>query len=577
MTSTVTKSILVLAMACMAICAGEPAAAILTADPAALARWQDMRFGMFIHWGPVSIKGTEIGWSRGAQVPADEYDNLYKQFNPTLFNADEWVKTAKDAGMKYIVLTTKHHDGFCLWDAKQTDYNIMNSPFKRDVVKELSAACKKEGIAFGAYYSICDWRHPDYPLGSPGGKTKKPNPDMARHYQLVKDQTRELIERYGPLITIWFDGEWEQPWTREYGNGLYQFLRGLQPDLVINNRVSKGRHGMEGTTADAHLNAGDYDTPEQTVGAFHMDRAWETCMTICQQWAWKPNDQMKSLQQCLQTLISTNGGNGNLLFNVGPMPDGRIEPRQVERLKEMGEWLKRNGEGIYGTRGGPFKPGPWGASTRKGNRIFVHIFKWDGDTCSLPAIPAKVTAAGILGGGAVDCKQTDDGITLTVPQANRDPIATAIGLQLDRPAMELAPANPTRGASLTSGAKATASNVYQKNQQFGADKAVDGDDNTRWATDAGTRSAWLEVDLGKPATFGRTLIDECDDYGKRIRKFELQYKDGEEWKTFLEGTEVGKGYSKEFAPVTARFVRLNIPDATDGPTIREFQLFAPKK
>src|SRR6478752_6454191 len=140
------------------------------AQPAAITKWQDARFGMFIHWGPVSLKGTEIGWSRGAQVPVEEYDNLYKQFNPTKFNADEWVAIAKAAGMKYIVLTAKHHDGFCLWDTKQTDYNIMNTPFHRDVVKELSAACKKAGIAFGTYYSTCDWHHPDFPLTSPGGK-----------------------------------------------------------------------------------------------------------------------------------------------------------------------------------------------------------------------------------------------------------------------------------------------------------------------------------------------------------------------------------------------------------------------
>ena len=168
----------------LAVAADKPAAAATLkpagktpawqpAKPEAIERWQDMRFGMFIHWGPVSLKGTEIGWSRGSQIPIAEYDSLYKQFNPTQFNADQWVAIAKSAGMKYIVLTTKHHDGFCLWDTKLTDYNIMNTPFHRDVVKELAAACKKQGIAFGTYYSVCDWHHPDFPLTSPGGKTKR--------------------------------------------------------------------------------------------------------------------------------------------------------------------------------------------------------------------------------------------------------------------------------------------------------------------------------------------------------------------------------------------------------------------
>ena len=410
-------------------------------DPAALTKWQDMRFGLFIHWGPVSLKGTEIGWSRGKQVPVAEYDKLYTRFNPEKFNAEEWAKIAKDAGMKYMVLTAKHHDGFCLWPSKFTDYHIGNSPFKRDVVKELSEACRKEGILFCTYFSICDWHHPDYPLGSPGGKKKKPNPNMPRFYEFVKNQTRELVQNYGPLGILWFDGEWEKPWTREYGNELCRFLRKLQPDLLINNRVSKGRHGMAGTTKDASLHAGDYDTPEQRVGGFNMDRPWETCMTICRQWAWKPNDRMKSLKQCLQTLISTNGGNGNLLFNVGPMPDGRIEPRQVERLKEMGAWLRKYGKTIYGTRGGPYKPGAWGACTRKNKTVYLHIYRFDGDTLKLPPLPSKVLSAKCLTGGEAAFEQTEGSLTVKVPAAQQQEIDTLVALELDRPAMDLDPIN----------------------------------------------------------------------------------------------------------------------------------------
>jgi alpha-L-fucosidase len=404
----------------------------------ALTRWQDMRFGMFIHWGPVSLTGREIGWSRGAQVPIDEYDRLYQRFNPTSFDADEWVRVAKAAGMKYLVFTTKHHDGFSMWNTRQTPYSIMRSPFRRDVVRELADACRRGGLLFGAYYSVLDWYHPDYPLGSPAGKTKKPAADMDRYTAFLKNQVAELVRGYGPLGVLWFDGEWEEPWTDARGTDLYAFLRRLQPSLIINNRVAKARKGMEGTSAPQQF-AGDYDTPEQRIGGFNMDRPWETCMTICQQWAWKPDDRMKSFDESIRTLVATAGGNGNLLFNVGPMPDGRIEPRQVARLADMGAWLGRNGEAIYGTRGGPFMPGTWGASTRRGNRVYIHAFAWDGDTLRLPAIPARVVSARRLSGGPVDMAQDASGITLRVPQAQQDPVDTLIVLEVDRPAMGLAP------------------------------------------------------------------------------------------------------------------------------------------
>jgi alpha-L-fucosidase len=407
-------------------------------EPGRLQWWQDARFGMFIHWGPVSLKGTEIGWSRGKPVPVAEYDNLYHQFNPSNFNARTWAQIAKAAGMKYLVLTSKHHDGFCLWNTQFTDYNIMNTPFHRDVVKELAAACRQEGIVFCTYHSICDWHHPDYPLGSPGGSSQKPNPNLDRYNEYLKNQLAELIQNYGPLGIMWFDGEWEKPWSAERGADLYQYLLRLQPSLIINNRVGTARKGMAGTTA-AGAFGGDYDTPEQTIGKFQNDRPWESCITICQQWAWKPNDPMKSLKECLQTLINCAGGDGNLLFNVGPMPTGEIEPRQVERLKEMGVWLKKYGRTIYGTRGGPFKPGTWGASTHQGNRIYLHVFKWPDAGLVLPPIETRIKSGKILTGGKVELKQTSAGLTILVPKQYHRDIATVIELKLDGMASNIAP------------------------------------------------------------------------------------------------------------------------------------------
>ncbi len=351
-------------------------------DMELLKEFQDMKFGMFVHWGPVSLKGTEIGWSRGREVPADEYDNLYKEFNPVKFDADEWIKTLKEAGMKYFIITSRHHDGFSLWPTEYSDYNISSTPYKKDVLMEMKKACDKYGILFGTYYSICDWKHPLYPLGSPGGKTKKESGDMEKFVPLIKLQTKELIEKYNSKV-LWFDGEWEEPWTHEMGLDLYQYLKGLNENILINNRVDKGRKGMEGITISKEF-AGDFATPEQRVGTFDIENPWESCITICKQWAWKPNDEMKSLEECLSTLLKTVGGGGNLLFNVGPMPDGRIEPRQVERLKEMGEWLNKYGESVYETVGGPYKPNDKIASTRKGNKIYLHLINFKRGTLNIP-------------------------------------------------------------------------------------------------------------------------------------------------------------------------------------------------
>jgi alpha-L-fucosidase len=340
--------------------------------------------------------------------------------------------------MKYLVITSKHHDGFSIWDTKLSDYNIMNTPFHRDVLKELAAACRKHAIVFCTYHSILDWYHPDYPLGSPGGKTEKPSPDMDRYVAFLKGQVAELIRNYGPLGIMWFDGEWEKPWNPDLGMNLYKFVRGLQPSIIVSNRVGSARAGMEGTTGSGAF-GGDYDTPEQKIGNFQTDRPWESCITICQQWSWKPNDKLKSLKECLQTLVLCAGGDGNLLLNVGPMPDGRIEPRQIDRLKEIGQWMSKYGRSIYGTRGGPFRPGAWGASTHKGNSIFVHVFLCPEDGLVLPPIGKKVVFSKILTGGRVEIKQDAQGIRITVPLEFRRDIDTLIELKLDGPASEIAP------------------------------------------------------------------------------------------------------------------------------------------
>ena len=537
----------------------EDAKDYLSAPPEIIAKWRRLKFGLFVHWGPVSLKGTEIGWSRGGErrgrtgsgsIPVEVYDNLYKEFNPVEFDAREWVEIAKAAGMQYLVFTTKHHDGFSMFDSKLTDYKITSpeSPYGRDVVRELADACREAGLWWGIYYSPPDWHHPDY-------RTER----HAKYVEFLHGQIRELLTNYGRVDVMWFDGlgGTADDWSSE---PLFQMIRTLQPEIIINNRG-----GLPG----------DYDTPEQRVGRMQTDRPWETCMTICRQWAWKPDDQMKSLEECIQTLVKVVGGDGNLLFNVGPMPDGRIEPRQVERLKQMGAWLAEYGESLHGTRGGPFPRGAWGSATHKGNTIYLHLFGAGADPVVLPPIEKRILKATLLTGGKVAVDETDESIQITVPEADRREIDTIVVLELDGPAAE---ANPGRLASgaVSTGKPATASNVYRNMvDRYGPAGALDDDPDTRWATDAGTHQAWLEVDLGDPQAIDRAMISEA--YAPRVRKFELQAKEGDGWKTFAQGNRIGDEGLVRFDPVTAQVVRLNVLEATEGPTIWEFQLLPAKK
>jgi alpha-L-fucosidase len=407
-----------------------------TTSKQAMDEFMAMRFGMFIHWGPVTLRGTEIGWSRGHEVPATEYDNLYKEFNPVLFNADEWVKSAKDAGMKYLTITSKHHDGFCLWPSDYTDYDIMASPYKKDIVGELAKACAKYDIKFCMYFTILDWHDPDYPIHN-DGKEPDPNADMGKFIVTIKNQLKEIITIYDPYM-LWFDGQWESPWTDEMGIDIYKYLKGLNKDLIINNRLGKEMTAVHNKEVDFSKMVGDYDTPEQKVGNLNLDFPWESCITIGTQWSWKPNDKLKTYQECLQTLIKTASGNGNLLFNVGPMMDGRIEQRQVDLLKQMGDWLKIYGESIYGTNGGPYTPNAGFSTTRKGNKVFVHIFDASKAELVLPALPGvKVLNSSLINGKSVQLKETDGKYFIKLPSQLPDSVSNVLVLELDKNANEI--------------------------------------------------------------------------------------------------------------------------------------------
>jgi len=362
------------------------------------------------------MTGKELSWARKhKQVPADEYDNLYKKFNPTKFNADEWAAIIADSGAKYTVFTAKHHDGFVNYDTKHTDYRITSpqSPFRRDIIRELSEACRKRQLMLGIYYSQRDWHSPDFMAGNYGAVAAQ-----------IRAQFEELCTNYGPIGEVWFDAtafsakQWD-------AQNLFKLIRKLQPDALINDRC-----GLPG----------DFATPERNIGGFERRRAWESCIQLGTQWSWKPDDNIKSFKDCVQMLIKCAGGDGNLLLNVGPMPDGRIEPRQADRLREIGGWLKKYGQAIYGTRGGPFKPGDWGASTCKGSKIYLFILNWPKQGgLVMPAVGAKITAASLLTGGTVDLKENGGKITIDVPAKDRQDTATIVELTVEGKALDIPP------------------------------------------------------------------------------------------------------------------------------------------
>ena len=333
------------------------------ASDARLDWWREARFGLFIHWGLYAVPAgewngrTDYGeWIRSsAKIPIDVYDQFRARFNPTKFNPDEWVRLAKQAGMKYIVITSKHHDGFGLFDSAQTDWDVMATPYGRDILKQLAAACQRGGIRLCFYYSIMDWHHPDYlPRRDWEAATRSAaGADFERYVQYMKAQLKELLTGYGPIGILWFDGQWEGTWTNERGRDLYDYVRSLQPSIIINNRVGRagGSFGLDASQGQL----GDYGTPEQEIPATGVPGLdWETCMTMNRNWGYNRADKdFKPPTELIRNLVDIASKGGNFLLNVGPTADGEFPPESVDRLKAIGAWMAVAGQSIYGTAGQP--------------------------------------------------------------------------------------------------------------------------------------------------------------------------------------------------------------------------------
>ena len=454
---------LIVAGICGAIVAGaaEPAAE----RNAALAQWEALKYGMFIHFGMATFTGKEFD---PRDTPAT--------YAPTQLDVHQWVRTARQAGMKYAVLTAKHASGFCLWDSDDYDYDVAASGNKTDVVAEFMAACKAEGIKPGIYYSILD--------GHNEGGIRPQAPVGEAYFRLIKQQLRELHTGYPGIFEQWFDVPGK--FSPAQRNELYQLVKKLSPGcLVVMSGGSRDGSTPNPASWPTDLLASERTTP---TAAGHrpiknvMGRTYyipmETCDTLTANWFWRPNDPPRPVQSLLRAYSETVGRGANLLLNVPPDTTGRIPKEFVDRLMELKEVI--------------------------------------GDRTKLPA-----------------------------------------------------------PGSLAFGQRVRASGVWRDRPEFRAESAVDDDLSTRWAAPEGAQQAWLEVDLGKPVTFGRAMIAEASP--NRVRSFELQYKEDDKWKTFLVGTTIGERWTEQFGPFTAQFVRLNIVRTTDSPTISEFQLYPPAK
>jgi alpha-L-fucosidase len=394
--------------------------------------WREARFGMFIHWGIYSVPaGTWQGeqvrglgeWiMNNAHIPVKDYAAFAQRFNPVKFDANAWVQLAKQAGVKYIVITSKHHDGFAMFKSDASNYNIVDAtPFKRDAIAELAAACQKQGIKLGLYYSQAqDWYHP-------GGAARRGRWDPAQEGDMTEylknvavPQVKEILTKYGPIAVLWWDTPDNPPYmmTRERADLLAPLLK-LQPGIITNNRLGGGYMG-------------DTETPENRVPATGYPRDWELCMTMNDTWGFKSYDtNWKTGENLLRQLIDTASKGGNLLLNVGPTPEGEIPAPSVERLKLIGAWMQKNSESIYGTTATPFKRLTWGRATQKPDKLYLNVFHWPEDGTLVVPMKSRAKKAYLLTapGEALRFTPSADGLRIQVPRTAPDPISTVVVLE----------------------------------------------------------------------------------------------------------------------------------------------------
>ncbi len=532
----------------------------INADAKAIDAWRDRRFGMFIHWGPSASRNLPHSHARRSRfkptgtVDATVYDRFYEEFNPTQYDPDAWVDLAQNAGMKYLVFTAKHHDGFAMFDSAASDYDITSTPYKRDVCAMLAEACHNRGLPLGWYYSPRDWYHPSF--------------DSDNHDQynaFYEEQMLELATNYGPLSILWFDGTGPAS-TKMWGDTplrVAAMLRRKHPQVMLNPRGGF---------------PGDFETTEKRVGAFNRDQPWETCATITRAgWIYRDESmEVRSFDELIEQLVYSIGRDGNYLLNIGPRADGTIDPKHAARLLEIGAWLKENGEGVYGTRGGPYTAAPWGAATCKDKSIYLFITDSDIEELRLPPLEARVQGHRMLNGEQASVRQDADGIELTIPRAHHNRGTTVVALDLDRDALDVpVVAGET---SLALDKRASASSVFRdNNHKFGPANAIDDDPLSYWEADQSEQECWIEIDLGREEWIGHAMLAQTGSWCP-LHDFELLYKKEGQWVSALKciGRAPGDPPVLSFAPFKARHVRVDITKRASRLNLCDLKLFAPR-
>ena len=527
--------------------------------------WREAKFGLFIHWGVYAVPAGKYGGQDGygewimhsAKIPVAEYRGFARQFNPLKYDPAAWARTAKDAGMRYMVITSKHHDGFALFPSDVTEWDVADAtPYKKDLLGSLVTAAHREGLKIGFYYSQAqDWNNPG---GAKARMSEGEGWDDAHKgdfdaylKNLAVPQVRELLTRY-PIDILW----WDTPtWMNPQRTAPLAALTALRPGLITNNRLGAGY-------------GGDTATPEQFVPITGYKGDWETCMTMNNHWGYNAADQdWKSAADLIHKLADICAKGGNFLLNVGPTAEGEIPAPCIERLREMGRWLRTNGEAIYGTSAGPFAHLSWGVATRKGSRLYLHVFEWPADGRLRVPLQGKVRSATLLADASqkLVLSREPERWVITVSATGPDPVDSVVALELE--------GEPVVAPLPTVGATASASASLQGS---GPENALDGTSAKRWRAPEEAKSAWLEVDLGQPKAIRGFGLDEPDVWPRMKQKFTLEVAEAGGWRKVAEGQTSGHGVSQNIPIVTARKFRLTMECENGSPGVGELQLYAPE-
>ncbi len=424
------KKLLLMGMLLGAIRAGAQTYTPTADNLAARQNFQDMKFGLFIHWGIYSELGAGEWVMNEKHIPYDSYKRLADFFNPQAFNAHEWVMFAKKAGMKYITVTSRHHDGFSMFGTKASPYNIVDAtPYHKDPLMELAQECVKEGIELHFYYSLLDWGRKDYAYGSPIVDGKPANGDWDSYINFMKTQLTELITKYPGVKGIWFDGHWERDVNWHYDE-IYGLIHKLNPAILVgNNHHLEPKEGEDFQMFEKDLPGANTTgfSGKSKIGTLPL----ETCETINNSWGFNITDRnFKSSKRIIHYLVNAAGLNANFLLNIGPMPNGKIQPEFTDTLAVVGAWVQKNGEAIYGTRGSGIPAQPWGVITQKDKNLYVHVMTVPQQPyVFIPQLKGKVTKAALLAdGSAVKFKQQTEGVFVYLSGVATDPNDTIIKL-----------------------------------------------------------------------------------------------------------------------------------------------------